>query len=450
MTQHRTASATHHPRTRLRHRIFLTLAIAALSLLALPLLNRFTHHAGESVLVLMVPTLGILLWFGWPRVRNIAWWKYFLYLALLTPVLAAAVYFVAHVARGRLLWIEVFWALYFTIAWRLAWTLWTFTIGRLGERWRRWGRRRRRRLRHTPHTIHRLALATMLIRPARALLVLLLFVPLAFGSLVHRIKIGNPTQLTDYSYLSLKPVSFRTDDGLTLSGWFSPERDSDSTVLICHGAGANKYNFLDFVLLFRGQGYNTLIFDFRGHGDSDGHTCTFGLYEEADVKAAVDWLKKEQPGRARHIYGIGSSMGAMALVRQAAHDPRIETVILDSCFASGPLLARQHLGRIPLLGWPLETMVLGSLSLHAGRSFWDLDARSAIGQISPRPVLLIHGSEDVLIPPVNMEILFDCAAPPKDKWLGPGPHSNVMTTDFLEYQRRVIALLDKASHLQAQ
>lgn len=46
--------------------------------------------------------------------------------------------------------------------------------------------------------------------------------------------------------------------------------------------------------------------------------------------------------------------------------------------------------------------------------------------------------------PGNMDILCDRARPPKDKWLGPGPHGNVMTADFVEYQRRVIAFLDKA------
>ncbi len=84
------------------------------------------------------------------------------------------------------------------------------------------------------------------------------------------------------------------------------------------------------------------------------------------------------------------------------------------------------------------------MSLHAGRSFWSLDATQAIHAIALRPVLLIHGKDDTLIPPVNMEILYSRARQPKDKWLGPGPHSNIMTSDFLGYQRRVIAFLDKA------
>jgi alpha-beta hydrolase superfamily lysophospholipase len=59
-------------------------------------------------------------------------------------------------------------------------------------------------------------------------------------------------------------------------------------VVICHGAGANRGNFIDFLSVFHTRGYNSLIFDARGHGDSDGHTCTFGLYETRDVAGGGD------------------------------------------------------------------------------------------------------------------------------------------------------------------
>jgi fermentation-respiration switch protein FrsA (DUF1100 family) len=284
---------------------------------------------------------------------------------------------------------------------------------------------------------------TMLIVPGRVMLTLFVFVPLALGFAVHRIKIGNRTDAEARGNLPVEEVAFRTADGLLLSGWFLPDRDSDSTVVICHGSGANKSNFVDFMRVFRFQGYNSLIFDFRGHGASEGHTCTFGLFEDADVRAAVDWLKSERPERARHVYGLGSSMGAMALAREAATDARVEAVVLDSCFASAPLLVQQRLGRIPLIGPAMATLISAAVSVHAGASLWQVDARPAVAAIAPRPILFIHGTDDMMIPPVNMEILFACAKGPKDKWLGPGPHSNIMTTDFAAYQDRVIRFLGR-------
>lgn len=77
---------------------------------------------------------------------------------------------------------------------------------------------------------------------------------------------------------------------------------------------------------------------------------------------------------------------------------------------------------------------------------WTLDAREAIAELSPRPVLLIHGEDDFVIPPANLSLLFDLAREPKSQWLGPGMHSNIMFADFDGYQQRVITFLDRAKN----
>jgi uncharacterized protein len=428
----------------------LWLAIASPTCIALlfPFANRLTHHPGETVILLMPPFFGSLLWWGWPAVRQNRIWQYGIYLLVMAAAIAAAEAFAAHMARGRLLWSEVFWSLYFLVAWRMAWALWARTVGRWGERYRRWGRRERHAAgglgKISDRSRRRRATLALGISPIRAGLVIFVFAPLLLGSLIHRFKIGNPRDLGDFASLPIESVTFKTEDGLSLSGWYLPSHDCDSTVIICHGLGANKGNFAVFLTLFYGNGYNALIFDFRGHGDSDGHTTTFGLFETADVRAAVDWLRRERPAASRHVFALGSSMGAMALVRAAADDPRIEAVVLDSAFAGAPLLARQHLAFLPAIGPVLAKLALSSMSLHAGQSLWKLDATAAISRISPRPILLIHGQDDVIIPPVNMSLLFESAREPKNSWLAPGPHSNVVTEDFDAYQTRVIQFFEEA------
>ena len=229
-----------------------------------------------------------------------------------------------------------------------------------------------------------------------------------------------------------------------MSGWFLADESSDSTVVVCHGSGANKGNFAEYLALFHGQGFSSLIFDFRGHGASDGHTSTFGLFEVADVRAAVDWLKRERGDRSRHVLGIGSSMGAITLLRAAADDERIEAVVLDSCFATVPILAEYHTSRVPVVGPLYSKVLLASMSLHAGASFWEVDGLKAIARISPRPVFLIHGTDDFVIPPEHMEQLFDAAGEPKQKWLGPGLHSNIMSADYDTYQTKVVDFFRRA------
>ena len=208
--------------------------IALLTLIgvaAFELVNRLTHHPGETVVVLMPPVFGAILWWGWPRVRRRSWRGYAVYVVALLAAVGAAQAIVAHVARGRVLVVEVFWTAYFCIAWRLAWAVYARTVGVAGERWRRWGRRTRHlagglRAIDDQHRRRR-ALAVMAISPLRFCAVLFLFAPLVVGSLVHRIKIGNPKDLGYYAQLPIEEVTFETDDGLTLSGWFLPELGSE-------------------------------------------------------------------------------------------------------------------------------------------------------------------------------------------------------------------------------
>ncbi len=433
---------------RIKRRLRVVVLSLVCSAVAFPLVGRFTHHGGETVIILMLPGLGATLWWGWPRIRRERWWTVAIYLAVMTAALAGAQAFGAYMASGRILWGEVFWAVYFVAAWRLAWALYKRTVGMMGERVRRWGRKRRR-LAGGIHGIsnpkkRRLAIMALGISPLRFLAVSFVFAPLVIGSLVHRIKIGNAADLGYYADLPIENVTFKTVDGLTISGWFLPDESSDASVVICHGSGANKGNFIDFLALFHDEGYSGLIFDARGHGDSDGHTSTFGLFETADVRAAVDWLKRERPDRARHVFGLGSSMGAMTMVRAASQDERIEAIVLDSCFASAPLLARQHAQRLPVLGPVLADFVMASMSIHAGGSLWRIDGLSAIAAVAPRPILLIHGEDDFVIPPDNMDMLYEAAREPKYKWLGPGLHSNILTADFGGYQQRVLEFFGNA------
>ena len=433
-------------KSRVRVKVAVITALCAACLF--PFIDQFTFHHGETVIVLLPWVCCALLWWGWPKVRRLAFASYLLYVSVIVAAVTGAEMVAASFAGGRLLWMEVFWASYFVIAWRLAWAVYVRTVGLAGERLRRWGRRTRKLAGGFKNIEgsgrRRLAALAIWIGPTRFALVVLLFVPLAFGSLIHRLKIGNPTDLGRLADLPIEEVTFETNDGITVSGWFLADESSDSTVVVCHGSGANKGNFAEYLALFHGQGFSSLIFDFRGHGASDGHTSTFGLFEVADVRAAVDWLKRERGDRSRHVLGIGSSMGAITLLRAAADDERIEAVVLDSCFATVPILAEYHTSRVPVVGPLYSKVLLASMSLHAGASFWEVDGLKAIARISPRPVFLIHGTDDFVIPPEHMEQLFDAAGEPKQKWLGPGLHSNIMSADYDTYQTKVVDFFRRA------
>jgi pimeloyl-ACP methyl ester carboxylesterase len=232
---------------------------------------------------------------------------------------------------------------------------------------------------------------------------------------VHRYRI--PNVATPQSALGrlYEDVEFVTDDGLTIRGWFIPAKaPSVRTVLICHGLGANRSMFLGYVKAANALEANVLMFDFRGHGDSDGHTTTLGHREKLDVLAAISYLRGQRAGQAREVIGLGISMGSAALLRAAADlDQPLHALIIDSGFASAVELTDSILAAFPAPTRPPLTLVGVPLaSLHAGCWLPDVRPVDCIGAVRA-PVLVVHSRQDPLIPVHHGERLFQSAATPK-------------------------------------
>jgi fermentation-respiration switch protein FrsA (DUF1100 family) len=261
-------------------------------------------------------------------------------------------------------------------------------------------------------------------RPLRHTLVEAALVPLLLPSLlailnVHRFKIPNaatPRQLADRAY---DDVSFTTSDGLTIRGWFVPAiSPSPRTLLICHGLGVNRTNFFPFTILGDAIQANVLLFDFRGHGDSDGHTVSFGFHEKKDVLAAVGYLRRERPEQARELVGWGQSMGAAALLLGAADaEPPFDALIFDSSFAAAVDLADKLVQFLPA---PLRPLLIAPgvplASLHCGCDLAAIRPVDAIDRVRA-PVLIIHAQIDPLIPSEHAQRLYERAVEPKTLWI---------------------------------
>lgn len=272
---------------------------------------------------------------------------------------------------------------------------------------------------------------------------IVIFVPYVFTACnIHRFKIANATNPRIAYNLNYEAVKFRAaDDRLLLSGWYIPSPHSDTTVLICHGIGANKGNFLSFVPFLHDAGFNVFIFDFRGHGASAGHTISFGYNEARDVRGAVAYLRHRH--EIKHILAYAFSMGGSALLHAMPNLPEVEGVVVDSTFADMPSLVRQQMAFLPLgFNKIMPIAIDGYTRLELGFPVAVIAPMRHIAGISPRPLLLIHGLSDTLIPPDQARRNFAAAQKPKTLWLVPGAnHIEAMGVDEDEYQHHVVRFL---------
>jgi fermentation-respiration switch protein FrsA (DUF1100 family) len=228
-------------------------------------------------------------------------------------------------------------------------------------------------------------------------------------------------------------IELLTSDGVRLAAWYTPPQNG-ALILVAHGYGDRRSE--DFYSLFASHGYGVLAWDSRGHGASGGELVTLGYNEVLDVEAALAYALA-QP-EVEHIGGWGGSMGAVTMIRAAAQHPEIEALVADSPFVT---LEDELDLRVP---YPLlNPLIRAFAEWETGLRLDLVHPLDDISLISPRPVFLIQGMADTMVPLDSAERLYAAAGEPREIWTEPdAPHLNMYSYYRARYTKRVIKFFD--------
>jgi pimeloyl-ACP methyl ester carboxylesterase len=242
---------------------------------------------------------------------------------------------------------------------------------------------------------------------------------------------GRPTPPLSKSY-SVESVTIRSGEG-TLAGWvFEPTApEVVGTVVYCHGNAGNVEHHVGFADFLPAHGFRLLMFDYRGYGASSAGSPTRESTTE-DVGAAIDYATD----RWGKPWLMGQSLGASLAIAVAGDRPRdVQGVVAVAAFTSYGAIARKVL-RQNLLTRPL--VVPSYAIVRRGH-----DPIDAVAQLSPTPILIVHGDNDQLIPPRMGRELFDRAGSPKQFLLVPGAgHNSGWQEMGPQYVSTVVAFLN--------
>lgn len=250
-------------------------------------------------------------------------------------------------------------------------------------------------------------------------------------------------------------VTFRSGE-LALSGALHlPEGISNAPrpcVVVLHGFGSNKRasNVRLPVEMLNAWGYAAFRFDMRGCGESEGEFGRVICLEQVDdTRAAIDFLSEREEVDASQIALLGSSFGAAVALYTGAVDERVAAVISSGGWGHGGrkfewqhrapgeyqrFLAmldegRRHRARtgkslmvdrydiVPMPSHLRTHLSPGSATqfpCEVAQSMHDFCAEDVVHQISPRPLLLLHSSNDSITPTEQSVALFEKAGMPTD------------------------------------
>ncbi|MFO1386490.1 MAG: alpha/beta fold hydrolase [Chitinivorax sp.] len=237
--------------------------------------------------------------------------------------------------------------------------------------------------------------------------------------------------------LQYQDVSFAAADGTQLHGWFLPAQGVvKGTVLHLHGNAANIGDHVWAVRWLPPAGYQVLTFDYRGYGRSQGQPSLAGVQQ--DIDAALGFLLQRADVEPKQVMILAQSLGGAMGIYNLAHSPwrsQVKLLVVDSAFSSYQGIAREKMAGW-WLTWPLQWMPYLLLSDRYA-------PQDAVAELSPIPLILIHGSGDRVVPAHHSEQLYAAAGAPKELWLLP----NVPHTAGLELpanRQRLLAMMARA------
>jgi uncharacterized protein len=253
--------------------------------------------------------------------------------------------------------------------------------------------------------------------------------------------------------LGLVEAEVTAGDGVTLRGWYFPAlQERGRAVLALHGQADNRSGMLAHAKVFLARGYSVLCPDLRAHGESGGKVASYGCREAQDVALWIEWLK----GRGQaDVVAFGESMGAAVLLESLRLQPELRAVAVDSPFANMREIAYDLVGQSTRTGpWAGRTVLRPVI--ETGFMYGRLRYGVGLGRIAPEtaiaecgvPILLIHPTDDKVIPWRHAERLSEHGQEPFEVWEVPAAgHCRALARWPEEFERRVCGWFER--HLTA-
>jgi len=211
-----------------------------------------------------------------------------------------------------------------------------------------------------------------------------------------------------YEQILQKPIwdekSWPGGTATTVSGWLIYQDHPSPTIILTHSFGSNREELLSTSFRLWDVGYNVIVYDLRGHGNSTVAKSSLGLAEVEDLRATIAYAKnlKSDAGVALsdgRIGLFGIDMGGFISLTAAAEDPAIKAIAVDTIYPSQEdwycYLTKSQIGATGPQGSSLveigafQSLVSTTVGFFGARGTKPMSAAEAFSKLGDRPVLIV-------------------------------------------------------------
>lgn len=240
-------------------------------------------------------------------------------------------------------------------------------------------------------------------------------------------------------------VEISSFDNLTLRAQFiKNDANTGKAVILAHGYRGNGHDMGKYAKMYYDEGFNVLIPDNRGHGESEGDYIGYGWHDRLDY---LEWIDLLIDDGANSIILHGNSMGAALVMMVSGEElpDEVKGIIADSGYTTVKEELQHQLKHLyGLPSFPILDVTSVITNIRAGYTFGEA---SAIDQVKKNkvPIFIIHGDADDLVPTWMGEKLYEAAGGEKEIWIpenvGHTKAFDIYTEEFIE---RVLDFVNRA------
>ncbi|HYL98454.1 MAG TPA: alpha/beta fold hydrolase [Blastocatellia bacterium] len=246
---------------------------------------------------------------------------------------------------------------------------------------------------------------------------------------------------------------WRDTDGSQSVGWLLTHEHSSPTIVLSHAYNSNRSELLTLSFELWKAGYNVLLYDLRGHGESPVLWSGLGTYEVDDLIAGINYLKGLKAGDGSPLlddriglYGV--ELGGYASLMAAGESPLVKAVAVDSVYPDIRYYINYRIKAFVgtnssltrLIDSPsVDNLTNTSMHLYLMRTEETKTAVQSLKSPSDRKYLFVVGQDSGMLTKPTQVLYQQCASEKQFIQVSKSRISRLYEKDSADYDAQIVA-----------